>query len=74
MPIKYITVNNDKDPVWMNENIKSKIKRRNLLYKQYIQNDRFKSDFVLLETFITELNELNSSSISLYYEKLGKKN
>ena len=52
---------------------KSKIKRRKLLYKQYIQNDRFKNDFVLLETFITELNELNSSSISLYYEKLGKK-
>ena len=27
VPIKYITVIDDKDPVWMNENIKSKIKR-----------------------------------------------
>ena len=57
----------------MHENIKSKIKTRNLLYKQYIQNGRFESDFVLLETFITELNELISSSKSLYYENLGKK-
>ena len=57
----------------MNKNIKSKIETRNLLYKQYIQNGRSESDFALLETFITELNELISSSKSLYYENLGKK-
>ena len=55
LPIKYITVN-DKDPAWINENIKLKIKTKNLLYKQYIQNGRFESDFVLLGIFITELN------------------
>ena len=57
----------------MNKNIKSKIETRNLLYKQYIQNGRSESDFALLETFITELNELISSSKSLYYENFGKK-
>ena len=72
MPSKYITVNN-KDPVWMDENIKSKIKTRNLLYKQYIQNGRFESDFLLLETFITEFNELILFTKSLHYEDLGKK-
>ena len=46
---------NDKDPVWKNENIKTKIKTRNLHYKQYIKKGRFESDFLLLETFITEL-------------------
>ena len=67
VPSKYITVN-DKDPVWMNENIKSKTQTRNLLYKQYIQNGRFECEFVFLETFIAKLNELISSTKNLYYE------
>ena len=32
----------------MNENIKSKIKTKKVLCKQYIQSGRFESDFVLL--------------------------
>ena len=47
IPSKYITID-DKDPVWMDENIKSKIKTKNLLYKQYIQNGRLESGFVFL--------------------------
>lgn len=46
VPNKYITVD-DKDLVWMNEIIKSKMKTKNKLYKQYIQNGKFESDFVL---------------------------
>lgn len=37
--------------------------------KQYMQNRKFESDFVFLETFITELNELIPSTKKLYYEK-----
>ena len=72
IPNRYITIN-DKDPVWMNEYIKSKLKTKNIIHKQYIQNGRFESDFVFLETFITELNELISSTKTLYYENLEKK-
>ena len=72
VPNKYITID-DKDPVWMNENIKSKIKTKNLLFKQYIPNGRFESDFVFLENLITEINELISSTKNLYYENLAKK-
>ena len=72
VPNKYITID-DKDPVWMNENIKSKIKTKNLLFKQNIQNGRFESDFVFLENLITEINELISSTKNLYYENLAKK-
>ena len=72
VPNKYITVG-DKDPVWMDENIKSKIKTKNLLFKQYIQNGRFESDFVFLENLITEINELISSTKNLCYENLAKK-
>ena len=57
----------------MKEIIKSKIKRKNLLFKQYIQNGRFESDFVFLENLITEINELISSTKNLYYENLAKK-
>ena len=57
----------------MNENIKSKIKTKKLLFKQYIQNGRFESDFVFLENLITEINELISSTKNLYYENLAKK-
>ena len=56
----------------MNENIKSKIKTKNLLFKQYIQNGRFESDFVFLENLTTAINELVSSTKNLYYENLAK--
>ena len=55
---KYVTID-DKDPVWMNETIKSKIKIKNKLYKQYIENGRFESDFVFIETLITEIDDLS---------------
>ena len=66
VPNKCITIDN-KDPAWMNEIIKSKIKTKNLFFKQYIQNGRLENDFVFLETLITEVNELISSTKKLYY-------
>ena len=39
VPNKYITCD-DKDPVWMNENIKSKIKTKNKLYQVYVKKGR----------------------------------
>ena len=72
VPSKYLTID-DKDPVWMNETIKSKIKIKSKIFKEYIQNGRFASDFVFLESLITELNELISLTKTLYYENLAKK-
>ena len=68
---KYITID-DNDPVCMNEIIKSKIKTKILLFKQYIQNGRFEGDFVFLVTLKTTINELISSTENLYYENLAK--
>ena len=48
---KYITID-DKNPACMNETIKSKIKAKNVLYKKYIQNGRFESDFAFLQNLI----------------------
>ena len=72
VPNKYITVDN-KDPVWMHEIVKSKIKTKNLHFKQYIWNGRFESDFVFLETLITDINELISFTNNFHYENLAKK-
>ena len=72
VPSKYLTIDG-KDPVWMNETLKSKIKTKNKIFREYIQNGRFACDFVFLESLITELNELNSSTKTLYYENLAKK-
>ena len=49
--------------------IKSKIKTKNALY---FQNGRFENDFVYLQNLIIELNELISSTKTLYYENLAK--
>ena len=57
----------------MNETIKSKIKTKDKLYKQHIDNDRFESDFLFIETLIPEINDLVTSTKDLYYKKLGKK-
>ena len=73
VPNTYITVD-DKDPVWMmNEIIKSKMKAKNKLYKQYINNGRVKSDFVFVESLVNEINELVSYAKNLYYVNLAKK-
>ena len=72
VPNKYITID-DKDPVWMNEIIKPKMETNNKLYQQYIQNGRFESDLVFIESLITELNELISYTKDLYYENTAKK-
>ena len=57
----------------MNETIKSKIKTKNKLFNQYIQNGRFESDFVLVERSVTELSDLISHATALHYENLAKK-
>ena len=57
----------------MNEIIKSKMETKNKLYKQYILNGRFESDFVFIENLVTELNDLISHTKALYYENLSKK-
>ena len=68
----YITID-DKDPVWMNETIRLKIRAKNNMYNKYIQNERSESHFLLLETLKTELNELTNATKDLYYQNLSKR-
>ena len=72
VPNKYITID-DKDHVWVNETLKSNTKTKNKLYKQYIDNGRFESDFDFdFETLIAEINDSVTSAKDLYYKNLSK--
>ena len=44
----------------MNETIKSKIKGKNEVFKQYIQNGRFESDSLFLETLTRNATRCNN--------------
>ena len=57
VPNKYVTFG-DKDSVWMNENIKSKIKAKNKLYQEYVKKGRQETDFCALEESVRNLNDL----------------
>ena len=59
VPNKIITYN-DKDPIWMNDKIKSKVKSKNQLYKVYI-NCRNEVDFFNLKNSVAELKTLKKS-------------
>ena len=61
---KYVTID-DKDSVLFNETTKLKNKAKNNMYNKYIQNERFKGAFLLLETLITKLNELINTTKTL---------
>ena len=72
VPNKNVTFNG-KDPMWMNENIKSKIKAKNKLYKEYVKKGRQKTDFCTLEESVRNLYDLILQTKTSYYENLGKK-
>ena len=61
VPNKYIT-NDDKDTLWMNDTIKSRIKTVNKLYKEYNENGRSESEIVFIKTLITKVNDLITST------------
>ena len=56
----------------MNEEIKSKVKSKNHLYKVYIKNGRNEVDFLNLKNSIAELNKLVSTLKHPTIKTLGK--
>ena len=57
----------------MNDIMKSKMNAKIKLYKQYIKNKRFESDFVFVESSVNEIDDLVSNAKNLYYDNLAKK-
>ena len=59
--------------MWMNENIKSKIKAKNELYEEYVKKGRQKTNFCTLEESVRNLYDLILQTKISYYENLWKK-
>ena len=54
---KVITVD-DRDPPWINEEIKCKIKSKNKTFQQYLKNGRKITDFEIADKEAAELSEM----------------
>ena len=54
---KVITVD-DRDPPWINEEIKCKVKSKNKTFQQYLKNGRKLTDFEIADKEAAELSEM----------------
>ena len=61
----------DQDPIWIDDEIKNLIQRRNLLYKDYLENGRSSNDFKVLEQLNCNLNEIVSHKKEAHYSSLA---
>ena len=67
VPNKVVTCD-DRDPTWINDNIKSKIKWKNSTYKNYKRNGKKTEDYELLIKAVSEVSQLIEKS-----NRLGKR-
>ena len=72
VPNKVITCD-DRDPPWINDNIKNKIKWKNSMYKNYKRNGIKTEDYELLKKAVSDVSQLIVKSKDEYYYRLGKR-
>ena len=70
VPNKVITCD-DRDPPWINDNIKNKIRRKNSMYKNYKRNGEKTDDYELLTKVVSEVYQLIEKCKDEYYYRLG---
>ena len=70
IPNKLVTFN-DKDPPWMTEKLKGKIKWKQKVYRDYLKNGKTEADYV--HHAINEVSQHISESKGKYYNKLSMK-
>ena len=71
VPNRYVTCD-DKDPFWMNEKIKSKIKVKNKFNQVYFKKGKQETDFCVLEESVRNLNDLISANQNILLRKSGE--
>ena len=69
---KVITIN-DRDPPWINEEIKCKIKSKNKTFQQYLKNERKINDFEIVDKEAAELSEMIQNPKERYFYDLSVK-
>ena len=63
----------DRDPPWINDNIKNKIKWKSRMYKNYKRNGKKTEDYELLTKAVSDVSQLIVKSKDEYYYRLGKR-
>ena len=63
----------DKDPPWMTEKLKEKIKWKHKVYRDYLKNGKTEADYMYVHHAISEVSQLISESKDKYYNKLAMK-
>ena len=72
IPNKLITID-DKDPPWMNDKIKNKIKKRDMFYQQLKKYKSNFTDFDVMNELTSGLPLIISQRRDEYYSQLAKK-
>ena len=62
-----------RDPPWINDNIKNKIKWKNSMHKNYKRNDKKNEEYELLTKAVSNVSQLIENSKDEYYYRLGKR-
>ena len=63
----------DRDPPWINDKIKNKIKWKNSMHKNYKRNGKKTEDYELLVKAVSGGSQLTEKSKGEYYYRLGKR-
>ena len=71
IPNKIVTIN-DKEPPWLTDEIKGKIKLKNIFYKAYVQN-KSQETFEIIKQTNDVISDLIQSNKEKYYDSLSKK-
>ena len=72
IPNKLFTFN-DKDPPWMSDYLKNKIKWCNKIYAEYLNENNESIDYITLQDVIAEVSELVCKSKDYYHKQLARK-
>ena len=62
----------DRDPSWLNDDIKNKIKLKHKLYHRYLRHQN-NADFAKLEDLRNEIDNLISKSKEEYYQNINRR-
>ena len=63
----------DKDPPWMTEKLKERIKWNHKVYRDYLKKGETDADYMYVHHAITKVSQLISESKDKYYSKLSMK-
>ena len=63
----------DRDPPWINSQVKHLINEKNAMYKNYLKNNKSNQSFETFQSFQSQLSSLIASLKNKYYSKVAKR-